>query len=476
MLMRIRTCAIAIVASFMALGVGKAQEKRDPILPIKAPFDMPQLQRSGFPNRSVSISSFGAVGDGQTLNTNAIQRAIDACHDAGGGRVIVPAGKWLTTPFDLKSRVELHLEARAEVVFTDDKEYYFADPATLSESARRKQRFIQQYGGIGNDILPRPLISANGCEDIAITGAGKLDGQGLCWWPLLRVWWDNMRKQYPSSVYERAWRGLDPQKTYGRPQMVQPFKCRNVLLEDFTIVNGPFWIVHPVACENVIIRHVRVRSAGSAPNPDSPNTDGINPESCKNVLIEDCDIDTGDDAIAIKSGLDEAGRKRGLPSENIVIRRCRATSPIAIGSEMSGGVRNLLVDNFVFAAPRMDTYVHIKTRRGRGGVVENLWFENLSGGPCSKSVLTVTMEYWTQKVPAPPEPVSERTPRLRNLHFKSIASDHPDQAAQAICINGLPEMPIEGVTFENIRITSKEGMSCNNAQRVTMKNVVLQTP
>lgn len=445
------------------------QNKSESLAPLNTPFEMPQLQHPTFPNHSVSIVKFGAINDGKTLNTNSIQLAINACAQAGGGRVIVPSGKWLTTPLELKSNVELHLEENSEVIFTDEKKYYFVESVD-SQVKPGRQNYAPELRDAAH---PKSPISATDCQNIAITGPGKLDGQGLGWWPLLPQFWQNTQKQYPKSVYDHAWEGLDPQKKYERPQMLQSYRCRNLLLEGFTIVNSPFWTINPIACENVIVRNLRVRASGAKPNTWSPNTDGINPESCKNVLIENCDVDTGDDSIAIKSGLDEAGRQRGLPCENIVIRNCRVRR-IAIGSEMSGGVRNVFIRDCEMSDEPISAWIHIKTRRGRGGVVENIWVENLSGGPCSSAVINLDMEYWTNYVPAPFEPVSERTPQFRNFHFKNITSNHPTQKARAIFINGLPEMPMESITFENIQISSQEGMLCNNARNIVWKNVVLK--
>jgi polygalacturonase len=254
--------------------------------------------------------------------------------------------------------------------------------------------------------------------------------------------------------------------------MFRPLFCKNLLLEDVTFCNSPFWTVNPVGCENVIIRNIKVKAKASAEHPDSPNTDGINPESCKNVLIENCQIDTGDDSFAIKSGMDEEGRKRGMPSENIVIRNCFGRR-VAVGSEMSGGVRNVYIHDCVFSDDE-HYQLHIKTRRGRGGIVENVWMENLTLKTPSVQIIRVDMEYWTHKVPAPVEPLSERTPKFRNLHFKNITA-LASTSDSAIFINGLAEMPIENLTFENIRINSKTGIYCRNANNISFKKIELKS-
>ena len=200
--------------------------------------------------------------------------------------------------------------------------------------------------------------------------------------------------------------------------------------------------------------------------PDTPNTDGINPESCKNVLIENCIIDTGDDSFAIKSGMDEEGRKRGIASENIVIRNCTG-STIAIGSEMSGGVRNVFFHDLT-----LTEHFRIKTRRGRGGVVENIWVQDIQFNSLKRGLINIDMEYYTHRVPAPYEPVSERTPRIRNIFIKNIKAKK-NISEFAIFINGLPEMPVENVIVENAELSAKVGIICNNTNGATFKNISL---
>jgi polygalacturonase len=458
------------------------------IEPITAPFDMPQLQRPVFPDRTFHIMDFGAIGDGETLNITAFADAINACSNSGGGKVIVPGGTWLTVPIELKSNVNLHLEEGATILFTYDKIWYFPD--SLS----------RVHGDLRNPVSP---IHARNAENIAITGTGILDGHGIGWWPLQESWWNRNKKFYGQEFYDEVWEGINTnisnpgdvtahmelQAYYGgvrpvaiRPNMLKPVNCNNILLEGFTIQNSPMWTINPVMCENIIIRKVTIRTLTGNEFHDSPNTDGIVPESSKNVLIEYCDIFTGDDSYAIKSGIDEAGRIRNIPSENIVIRHSK-NKRISIGSEMSGGVRNVYIHDCKVTGG-MNRAIHIKTRRGRGGIVENIWFENIHSDTVKESTVLINMLYGERPFafdfsginanpydPESIEDVSERIPVFRNIHFKNITCKY---AGAPIAIFGLQEIPPESITFENIEITARRGIIINYSKNVQMKNVKLK--
>jgi len=438
-----------------------------------APFPMPHLPRPEFPDRRFSIADFGAVAGGDTLNVDAIQRAIDACHEAGGGHVVVPAGRWLTTPLELKGGVDLHLEEGSVLVFTIEKQFYFGPGI-----AARLRPWTQNYPPdpqmkADPGLLPKPLIAAYDCADIAVTGKGTLDGQGIGWWPLHRLWWKRVEGAIPPEVRERAWRGLDPASSPARPRLVRPINCRNVWLEGFTAIDSPFWTVNPAGCENVVIRGLTIRAQCPPPWPShAPNTDGIDPESCRNVLIEDCDIDTGDDAVAIKSGLDEAGRRRGLPCENVIVRRVRGRR-FAIGSEMSGGVRNVYMHDCEVTGG-LSHGIFIKTRRGRGGIVENVWVEDVAIAPTPGPAIRMDMEYWAAIDPAPPEPVGERTPRFRNIHFRRIRIEHPATSTAAVLLNGLPEMPPGHISFEDLDVTAGRGVVCRHITDSRLSHLALR--
>jgi polygalacturonase len=465
---------------FMLSTISCAEIKKpeyEEIAAIVAPFEMPQLERPVFPDKSFNIRDYGAVGDGETLNMTAFADAINACAQSGGGKVVVPEGVWFTIPIELKSNVNLHLEEGSVVLFTSEKKWFFPDSISRAR------------GDLTSPISP---IHARNAENIAITGKGTLDGNGIGWWPLQVAWWNNHKKYHSQEFYDKVWEGINTdisntsevtahmelQAYYGgvrpvaiRPNMLKPVNCRNILLEGFTIQNSPMWTINPVMCENLIIRRLTIRSFTGYENPHTPNTDGIVPESSKNVLIEYCDINTGDDSYAIKSGIDEAGRKRGIPSENIVIRHNK-NKRISVGSEMSGGIRNVYIHDCEVIGG-MNRVLHIKTRRGRGGVVENIWFENIHSDSVRENAIFLNMLYGENVGDGPYDPttleeVSERTPVFRNIHFKNISCNYADSP---IAIFGLQEMPPQSISFENIEITSKRGIICNYAKDIIFTNV-----
>lgn len=267
------------------------------------PFDVPPWQPPVFAPRTLDLRAHGGVDDGVTLNTAVFARAIDACSHAGGGSVIVPAGTWLTGPIHLRSHVNLRLEKGALVRFSTRYADY---PPVLT-----------RWEGV-ECINYSPLIYARDCENVAVTGEGTLDGQGEAWWH-----WKKRQGPAAASLYHAQAEGIPVEaRVYAteqaalRPQFLQTLGCRGVLVEGVTLVNGPMWTIHPVYCRDVVVRGVTVRSEG-------PNTDGLNPDSCHNVLVEGCTFHTGDDCIAINSGMNEDGWRVNRPCENVVIRDCR---------------------------------------------------------------------------------------------------------------------------------------------------------
>ena len=431
---------LSIGASLLALSA-MGYNPSEPIAPIKAPFEMPQLQRPAFPDRSVSIVDFGAVQGGEVKNTEAISKAIGAIAKAGGGRVVVPAGRWLTGPVHLKSNIDLHLEEGAVLVFSDLFEDYL--PAVLVRAAG-----IELYNY-------SPLVYANGCENIAITGPGLLDGNAEKWWP-----WKSKETR---KGFEMGAAGVSVKKrVFGteeaaiRPSFMQLFNCKNVLLEGFTIGSGPNWTIHPVYCENLIVRSVTV-------DTDGPNNDGLDPDSCRNVLIEDCVFSTGDDCVVLKSGYNQDGRRVGRPTENVVMRNCsskRGHGGLVVGSEMSGSVRNVYMHDCDFEGT--DRLLRIKSRPGRGGVVENVWVENVTGRDLQREVVILNMDYSADKNPAD----YEFLPKFRNIHVKNVAAVG---APVAIRIVGLPESIIENVTFTDVAIVSTRGVLAKNAENIVFE-------
>ncbi|MDP0501999.1 MAG: glycoside hydrolase family 28 protein [Verrucomicrobiota bacterium JB022] len=415
----------------------------DPIAPIKAPFSMPELQRPDFGSHVVNIRDYGAKEGGKIKNTEAIAKAIAACAEAGGGRVVVPAGKWLTGPIHFKSNIELHLAEGAEVIFSDRYEDYL--PVVL-----------QRVGGI--EIYNySPLVYARDCENVGITGPGKLNGNAEAWW--------GWKKKESSRVFQSGAQGIPvEERIFGtpedavRPSFVVFLNCRNVLMEGFTIGSGPNWTIHPIYSENIIIRRVQVLT-------DGPNNDGIDPDSCRNVLIEHCVFDTGDDCVVLKSGYNQDGWRVGKPTENVVMRWCsskRGHGGLVIGSEMSGDVRNVYMYECEFEGT--DRAVRLKSRADRGGVVENVWAENLKVKDMQYEVVILNMDYSADKSAI----TNPHPPVFRNIHIRNIEGDG---APEAIKIVGMKDSLIEDVTFENIRIRSQKGAFLRNVTDVTFENV-----
>ena len=413
----------------------------------KIPFEMPEIKAPSFPNRTFDIRKHGAVGDGKTLNTKAFADAIESCSKAGGGRVLVPAGAWLTGPIHLKSNINLCLEKGAQVVFSANFNDYLPPVFT-----RWQGRECYNYS---------PMIYARDCTDIAITGEGTIGGQGDAWWPFRK-----QKRAAAAKLYDAICAGVPvKERVLGseeylslRPSLIQPINCKNVLIEGVTVKNGPMWTVHPVYCENVLVRRITV-------NTNGPNTDGLVPDSCKNVIIEDSVFSAGDDCIVIKSGLDADGWRVNRPSENIVIRRCRTQhghGGVVIGSEMSGGVRNVFVSDCRFDGTQCG--IRMKSRRGRGGVVENIWVRDVTMGEIPRDAITVSMLYGSGAV----APRTLEPPTFRGIHIKNVTCK---KAGRAVELVGLPGRPIENITLEGISIVADAGVHCADVQNVKLTNV-----
>lgn len=360
----------------------------------------------------VQITEYGAIDDGKTRCTAAIQRAIDACNAAGGGTVIVPAGTFVTGTLWLRSNLTLHLEAGATLLGAPDAaEFPVWTPA---------------WEGVASHA---PLIAGEDLDTIAITGRGTIDGGGAMWWQLFR----------------------DKTLDVFRPRLIRLVNCRNLLVEGVTLRNSPSWTLNPVACDGVTIHNVRVQNP-----PDSPNTDGINPDSCSNVHISDCHIDVGDDCVTIKSGSEEEGRKNFKPCENITVTNCtmiHGHGGVVIGSEMSGGVRNVAISNCTFIGT--DRGIRVKSRRGRGAAVEDLRISNIimDGVLCP---LVINLFYgcgaWDDPkvTDASPKEVNAGTPRFRRFRFSNISAR---RARYSACyVVGLPEMFVEDIGYSDIAI------------------------
>lgn len=398
----------------------------------KLPEVLKRLVPPTFPAREFDITKFGAASGGTADCTKAFASAIEACSKAGGGRVAVPAGRFLTGPIHLKSNIELHLADGANVVFSDRFQDYL--PPVLV-----------RVGGV--DLYNySPLIYARDCTNIAITGSGRLNGNAQAWW----AWQRKETKEF----FDMAARGVPVEKrVFGtpeaaiRPSFVSFVNCKNVLLEGFTIGSGPNWTIHPVYCQNTTIRRVTV-------DTDGPNNDGIDPDSCRDMLIEYCTFSTGDDCVVLKSGYNEDGWRVSRPTENVIMRYCsskRGHGGLVIGSEMSGDVRNVFMYDCEFEGT--DRAIRIKSRRGRGGVVENVWAQNLKVKNMQREVVIMNMDYSSDTKQA----ANEKPPVFRNMVIRNVTGDG---APTALLLQGLQDSPIENIWFENVVINSTKGVVC----------------
>jgi len=389
-----------------------------------------RLRPPVFPDREFDITRYGAKPDGKTDCTQAIRRAIEACHAAGGGRVRVPAGEYLTGPIHLKSGVNLVIEEGAYVRFVTDPARYLPVVLTRFEGVE-----CMNYS---------PLIYAYGQSNIAITGKGILDGQAgpEHWWPWKgrgagatpgQPTQDAARKK----LFEMAEQDVPVEKrifgegSYLRPCFIEPYRCENVLIEGVTVRNSPMWNIHPVLCRNVIVRGVSVISHG-------PNNDGCNPECCRDVLIEECLFDTGDDCIAIKSGRNRDGRRVNVPSENILIRRCRMKAGhggVVIGSETSGGVRNVFAEQCHMDSPELERALRIKTNSVRGGVIEHIYLRDITVGQVAHAVILIDLYYEEGDAGKFP-------PLVRDIEVRNLRSD---KSRYALYLRGYAHTPIRDV-------------------------------
>jgi polygalacturonase len=403
-----------------------------------AGFSVPQ-----FPRREFPITNYGAVGDGATDCTRAFQKAIEACHAAGGGKVVVPAGTWLTGAIHLKSNVNLYLEKKAVIRFSTNPKDYL--PAVF---ARYEGTEVMNYS---------PLVYAFEQTNIAVTGEGTLDGQASH-----AIWYIWKSSGDPKQLVKIAAGGVPmEQRLFGdghhlRPNFVVPFRCRNVLIEGVHIMDSPMWVLNPVYCTNVIVRNVTVDTAG-------PNTDGCDPDSCTGVLIKGDTFSDGDDCIAIKSGRDRDGQKVNIPCQNIVIQDCNFKAGhggVAIGSETSGGVQNIFVENCRFDSPDLEMALRFKTNPARGGYIEDVHVRH-----CAIKLAKVGIDM-TLKYASSGAMEGESVPVIRDIDIRdctfSVLTTRP------ISIEGWSAShPITDVTIANCRfLDTAEGSVVTNAARI----------
>jgi len=455
----------------------------------KLPFKMPEVQIPRFKVDTLNIVDFGAVPNTEELCTKAINNAIQKCSESGGGVVVIPAGLWTTGPIKMKSNVNLHTKNGAFISFTSDLSQY---------------QLIESYFE-GNKVLrcESPIMGID-LENIAITGQGIFDGNGSAWRPVKigkmtagqwqelvqsggvlskdgKIWYpsegartaDEEKNKLPKTPTVE---NMAPYKQALRPVMLSLVNCKKLLLDGVTFQNSPAWNVNPLMCENLTLRNLTIR------NPwYSQNGDGLDIESCRIGTVTNCRFDVGDDAICIKSGKDKEGRERGKPTELFVITDCvvyHAHGGFVIGSEMSGGVRNIFAKNLTFNGT--DCGLRFKSVRGRGGVVENIWMEDIRMNNIPTDAINFNLYYFGKAIDEDPQtgemivekmPVSETTPAFKNMYFKNI---YVNGAKQALKIMGIPEMPVENLQFKNMIIRSDIGIQMNYASKIDFENIDLR--
>jgi polygalacturonase len=454
----LRTVAIGATASAPLLGLAcrpRAGVGSQAIAPAstgvdpwaRVPSILARIQPPTFPAREFDITRYGAIGDGTSICTAAFRDAVAACASAGGGHVVVPRGRFLTGAIHLESNVDLHVTRGATVAFSRDPKAYLPQVLTRFEGTE-----LMNYS---------PFIYALEKENIAVSGEGTLDGQASndFWWGWKgskEFGWKPGDPNYDAArrrLLAMAEQGVPvAQRAFGegdylRPNFIQPYRCRNVLIEGVTIVNSPMWEIHPVLCTNVIVRRVTIDSLG-------PNNDGCDPESCRDVLIESCIFNTGDDCIAIKSGRNADGRRLHVPSEDIVVRNCEMRDGhggVTIGSEISGDCRYVFAENCRMNSPRLDRALRLKNNASRGGVLEHIYMRDVTVGHVSQAVLDIDFYYEEG-------PKGNYRPVARDVEMRHVTSE---SSKYALYIRG----------YDNAEISDIRVIDCT-FDRVANPNVV----
>lgn len=450
-----------------------------------APFKMPDIALPVFADKTFNIKDFGAVGDGQTLNTAAFAKTIDACVKAGGGKVNVPPGSWLTGPIEMKSNVNLHVERGGLILFTTDFTQY---------------PIIKSSASGGSLTTASPVFGYN-LQNIAITGEGIIDGSGQAWRPVKKskvtssewknivasggvvskdgeIWWPgkdalegenylkNLKTEKPHATAE----DYLPARTYLRPNMIVLVNCQNVLVEDITLRNSPKFVFYPNHCNNLVIRRATILNEWNAQNGD-----GLDISACKNVAIVQCNVSVGDDGICMKSSRGKNDNVTDFQLENVMIADCivyRAHGGFVIGSNTDGNMRNIYVTNCNFIGT--DVGLRFKSNAGRGGLVKNIFIKDIYMSQIQNEAMVFDTYY--EDVPAgkTPEsatnPVKDKTPNFTNFVISNV---YCAGAKTAIAIAGLAEMPVSHIQFSDIVISAIEGVKSANATDLTFNNVTI---
>jgi polygalacturonase len=423
----------------------------------KMPEILARIKPPQFPKHDFDITKYGAVADNQTDCTDALAQAIAACSKKSGGRVVVPRGEFITGAVTLKSNVELHVSDGATLRFSHDTSKY---PVVFT---RYEGTELMNYS---------PFIYAFEQNNIAITGPGTLDGNADCenWWP-----WVGGTRCGPqdsahtlgkdrNALHDMAERGVPvAQRVFGpghylRPQFIQPFRCKNVLIEGVTIVNSPMWEVTPALCTNVTVQGLTIHTSG-------PNNDGCDPDSSSDVLIKDCNFLTGDDCIAIKSGRNADGRRLNVPAENIVIQGCHMKDGhggVTLGSEVSGGMRNIYAENCQMDSPNLDMAIRIKNNAMRGGDVENFYVRNIEVGQVATAGLGIDFNYEEGAN-------GSFTPIVRNVDIRNL---NVAKTKYALYLRGFKNAPIQDVTLTDCTFASASSPNTiENVEGLSLSNV-----
>lgn len=427
-----------------------------------AQFIADSIARPRIPDREFQVKDFGGVADGRKDDSAAISRAIAACAHAGGGRIIVSAGVTLTGPIRLRSRMELHVPKGSRLKF-------IAEPARYLPPVHTRWEGVELMGY-------HPLIYAFEEEDVALTGGGVIDGSAddRTWWPWKGPWADRYRdtpeKERQAAdrarLFDMAERGVPvAQRVFGegsrlRPSFFQPYRCHRVLMEDIVVEASPFWQVHPVDCTAVTFRGVHCASKG-------PNNDGIDPESCDGVLIENCIFDTGDDCIAIKAARNADGRRLAKPCENIVIRHCLMKdghAGVAIGSELTGGVRNVFIHDCRMDSPHLTRVLIIKSNSYRGGMIENIHLRRIHAGAVDKAFIQIWMLYEEGNG-------GGHVPQVAHVSAQDITVRSTERV---LIVRGLPQAPVRDLRLANIKVGRETMPSVTvDVTPMTLDNVVV---
>jgi polygalacturonase len=460
----IKTIALNILFAFLLVGCMSVEEEKSTSGELENPWDyaakiLDSINAPEFRDADYYVTDFGANGDGKTNCSAAIAKAINTCSEEGGGRVIIPDGVYLTGAVHLKSNVNLHLSEEAILLFTTDKSKFLPVVHTRFEGME-----CMNYS---------PFIYAYKQENIAITGKGTIDGQGSVWWNWKGTWEGNERlgivvdentQNNDNATLTKMVEDRVPleKRVFGeghylRPSFISPYNCKNILISDVTLKGSPMWNIHPILCENVTVRGVRIESLG-------PNNDGCNPECSRNVLIENCYFNTGDDCIAIKSGRNNDGRDFGTPSENIIVRNstmAEGHGGVVIGSEISGNIRYVFAENCIMDSPNLERAIRIKSNSVRGGMVEHIYVRDIEVKQVREAILKINMFYARER--------GTNIPVVRHVLLENITGQNSEYG---VWIKAYKEAPVENVSLKNCTLENiAKNNYVENVRGLTFTNV-----